>query len=258
MPADLLTAPQGAPGPPDGAAATAFERPDLSIVMPVYNESEALPRVLQEAAATVAKAPFRAEIVLVDDASNDDSLALLQAWQKRHPELAIRILRHETNRGIAASCATLYAAARGAYVFLNASDGQCRADEALRMMELRDRFDIVVGKRRDKHYSWGRAVISAAFNLLPALLFGVRTHDAGSIKLIRVELLRIPLASRSPFAEAERIIRARRRGFRVGVLGVESSPRRGGKARGARWRVVMRALHDALCCWWRVVVCRER
>jgi glycosyltransferase involved in cell wall biosynthesis len=226
--------------------------------MPVYNESEALPRVLEEAAETVARAPFHAEVVLVDDASTDDSLAILQAWQQRHPELLIRILRHETNRGIAAACATLYAAARGAYVFLNASDGQCRSAEALRMMELRDRFDIVVGKRRDKHYSWARALISGAFNLVPALLFGVRTYDAGSIKLIRAEVLRIPLASRSPFGEAERIIRARRQGFRVGALTVESHPRRGGQARGARWRVVTRALNDALRCWWRVVVCRER
>ncbi len=233
------------------------DRPDLSLIMPVYNEEEALPEVLAEAAAVAAAAPFRMEIVLVDDASTDGSLAILHDWQARHPDLLVRILRHESNRGIAGACATLFAAARGEYVFLNGSDGQCRAAEALRMMELRDRCDLVVGRRRDKHYSWRRALISGAFNLLPRLLFGVRTHDAGSIKLIRAELLRIPLLSRSPFAEAERIIRASRRGFRIGSIWVDNRPRRGGQAGGARWRLVGQSLRDALRCWWRIVLCRD-
>jgi glycosyltransferase involved in cell wall biosynthesis len=225
--------------------------------MPVFNEQHALPAVLAEAAAVASSARYPVEIVLVDDASTDGSLALLRDWQTRHPGLAVRILRHDSNRGIAAACATLFAAARGEYVFLNGSDGQCRAAEALRMMELRDRFDLVVGRRRDKHYTWRRALVSAAFNLLPRLLFGVRTYDAGSIKLIRADLLRIPLLSRSPFAEAERIIRACRRGLRVGAVWVDNQPRRGGKGGGAHWRLVGKSLRDAWRCWWRIVVCRE-
>jgi glycosyltransferase involved in cell wall biosynthesis len=229
---------------------------ELSVVMPVYNEEEALPGVLDEALAALERSGLRYEIVLLDDASTDRSLEILQSYQRRHPDV-IRILRHEANRGIAAAFAALFASARGAHVFLNGSDGQCRTAEALRMMQQRDRYDLVVGRRRDKHYGWLRSFISAAFNLVPFVLFGVRTHDAGTIKLIRAEVLQIPLVSHSPFAEAERIIRARRRGFRVGVLPVENRPRKGGKASGARWRLVGRSLGDALGCWWRIVVCRR-
>jgi glycosyltransferase involved in cell wall biosynthesis len=252
MPADALVKALSA----NGTAHPALDPPDLSLIMPVYNEEEALPGVLEEAAAVAAAAPFRMEIVVVDDASTDGSLALLRDWQARNPGLSVRILRHETNRGIAAACATLFAAARGEYVFLNGADGQCRAAEALRMMELRDRYDIIVGRRRDKHYTWRRALISGAFNVLPRLLFGVQTHDAGSIKLIRASLLRIELLSRSPFAEAERIIRASRRGFRVGAICVDNRPRRNGPGGGARWRLVGHSLGDALRCWWNIVVCR--
>jgi glycosyltransferase involved in cell wall biosynthesis len=233
------------------------EAPELSVAMPVYNEEQALPEVLDEALATLAAAPFTSEIVLVDDASTDGSLAILEAFQRRHPEVTIRILRHERNRGIAAACATLFAAARGRYVFLNASDGQCRTAECLPMMELRGRCDLVVGRRTAKHYTLRRALISRAFNLLPQLLFGVRTHDAGSIKLVRRDLLQIPLVSRGPFREAERIIRARRRGCRIGVVEVENRPRRGGRATGARWGLIAQALLDLARCWWRIVVCRD-
>jgi glycosyltransferase involved in cell wall biosynthesis len=253
MPVD---APVIAPSP-DTTAPAAGDRPALSIVMPVYNEEGALPEVLAEAAAVAARAPFDVEVVVVDDASTDGSLQLLHDWQARHPELTFRILRHESNRGIAGACTTLFAAARGEYVFLNGADGQCRSADALHMMGLRDRYDIVVGRRRDKHYTWRRALISKAFNLLPWLLFGVRTYDAGTIKLVRADLLRIGLLSRSPFAEAERIIRASRRGCRVGWTWVDNRPRRSGKAGGARWSLVAQSLRDALRCWWRIVVCRE-
>jgi glycosyltransferase involved in cell wall biosynthesis len=232
--------------------------PELSVVMPVYNEEQALPEVLTEALCALAAAPFSYEIVLVDDASTDSSLSIMEAFQQEHLDVTIRILRHERNRGIAAACATLFAAACGRYVFLNGSDGQCKTAECLRMMELRDRFDVVIGRRMAKHYTLRRAVISRAFNLLPRLLFGVPTHDAGSIKLVRRDLLHIQLVSRGPFREAERIIRARRRGHRIGVLEVENRPRRGGQATGARWSLVGQAFLDLLRCWWRIMGCRER
>jgi glycosyltransferase involved in cell wall biosynthesis len=230
---------------------------DLSIVMPVYNEERNLPEVLEEAWTTLAGAPFRFEVVLVDDASTDGSFAFLESYQQQHPQFPMQILRHEENRGIAAACNTLFAAARGNYVFLNASDGQCTTAECLRMMDVRDRYDLVVGKRRSKQYTWRRALISKAFNLLPVLLFGTRTFDAGSIKLVKAELLRLPLISRGPFREAERIIRAKRRGYRIGAVTVESHPRRGGKATGARWSLVSQAIVDLLHCWWRIVICRD-
>jgi glycosyltransferase involved in cell wall biosynthesis len=230
---------------------------DLSIVMPVFNEERNLPSVLEEAESVLSNASFRFEVILVDDASTDRSLGILEAFQHQHPQFPLRILRHEQNRGIAAACNTLFDAARGDYVFLNASDGQCATAECLRMMQVRDHYDIVVGKRRSKQYTWRRKVISWAFNLLPVVLFGTCTYDAGSIKLVKAELLRIPLISRGPFREAERIIRAKRRRYRIGAVTVESHPRRGGKATGARWSLVGQAMIDLLHCWWRIIICRD-
>ncbi len=233
-----------------------FSAPELSIVMPVYNEERALPGVLDEAIASLATAPYRLEILLVDDASTDRSLELLQDYERRHPGV-VRILRHEMNRGMMAAFETLYNSARGQYVFLNASDGQWKTAECLRFLDLRDRYDIVVGRRRAKNYTLWRKVVSGTFNLLPLILFGVRTYDAGSIKLFRADVLRIPLISRSPFREAERIIRANRRGYRVGAIEVEHHDRRGGRATGARWPLILNSMVDLLRCWWQIVILRE-
>ena len=229
---------------------------ELSIVMPVYNEERSLPGVLNEAIASLATAPFNWELVLVDDASTDRSFEILQDYQRRHPDV-LRVIRHETNRGIMGACETLYSSARGRYVFTNASDGQWKTAECLRFLELRDRYDIIVGRRRAKNYTLWRKVVSGSFNLLPRVLFGVRTHDAGSIKLFRQDVLRIPLISRSPFREAERIIRAKRRGYRVGAIEVEHHNRHGGRATGARWQLILLSISDLFRCWWRIVICRD-
>jgi glycosyltransferase involved in cell wall biosynthesis len=224
---------------------------ELSVVMPVFNEAAALPTVLDEALAALATAPFSYELVLLDDASTDQSPAILNEYGERHSD-TVRVLRHTHNQGIAAACASLYASARGRYVFVNASDGQWRTAECLHMMALREQFDLVVGRRVCKRYGLRRQLVSGLFNFLPRVLFGVQTHDAGSIKLFRRDLLDIPLVSRGPFREAERIVRAHRRGFRIGVMDVEHLARRGGRESGAKLSLVAGAVADLARCWWDV------
>lgn len=227
-----------------GAAA-----PLLSVVMPVHNEEAVLAEVIEEALEALTATGVSHELVLLDDASTDRTASILAEFQSRHPRV-LRVLRHEINQGIIATCEDLYAAARGRFVFVNGSDGQWKCAELARMLPLLDRYDLVVGRRRHKRYGLRRRLISGLFNLLPRLLFGVNTHDAGSIKLFRRDVLRIALLSRSPFREAERIIRARRLGYRVGVVDVEHHDRRGGRATGARWRLIAQSLCDLGRCFW--------
>ena len=228
---------------------------ELSIVMPVHNEEAVLAEVLAEAMDTLARCGVSHEFVLVDDASTDGSPAILAEFAARHPE-TVRVLRNATNAGIIATCTRLYASARGRLVFVNSSDGQWRCAEVLSMLAVADRLDLVVGRRTHKRYGPWRRIVSGAFNLLPRLLFGVDTHDAGSIKLFRRDILDLPLTSRSPFREAERIIRASRLGYRVGSVDVEHLDRRGGKASGARWRLIAQSMADLGRFWWEVVAGR--
>lgn len=230
---------------------------DLSVVMPVYNEEEALPDVLDEAVAALRSSSLRCEIVVVDDASTDRSLLILEAYRQANPDL-VRVLRHPANKGIMGACQTLYENARGSYVFIIGSDGQWKTAEALRMMELRDRFDLIVGRRRRKQYGWKRQIVSGAFNWLPRLLFGVATHDAGSIKLFRRDILALPTISVGPFREAERIIRASDAGLRIGSIDVEHFDRRGGVAGGAKFKLIRQSVVDLLRCWWNLRVRRGR
>ena len=154
------------PVPPVAEARTTGPAPELSIVMPVYNEQRALRAVLDEAIAALSLSPLRSEIVLVDDASTDKSLEILHDYDAATPSRC----GSSVTKQIAASWGafdTLYKAARGQHVFLNASDGQWKTAECLRFLQLRERYDIVVGYRRVKNYTFWRRVVSGAFNFFP-------------------------------------------------------------------------------------------
>ena len=135
-----------------------------------------------------------------------------------------------------AACQTLYENAHGNYVFINGSDGQWRTAECLRMMALRERYDLIVGRRRRKHYNWRRLAISAAFNLAPLALFGVCTHDAGQRQALSP---RHPIHSPSEpvgrFAKRSESSAPRDAGLRVGVIDVDHFSRQSGTGGGAAY-----------------------
>jgi glycosyltransferase involved in cell wall biosynthesis len=233
-------------GPPTYIRQRRFA-PGVSICIPAYNEEETIAQAVYEAEETLRKGGMPGDLLVLDDHSSDQTWEILQRVQKDLPRMQLR--RHTVNQGIAATFNELYQWAGKELVFLNSADGQWKTSILLEMLPLMDRYDLIVARRMVKHYSLGRRVVSWGFNSLPVLLFAVRTYDAGSIKLVRRELYDIPVISSGVFAEAERIIRASRRGYRIGFLDVDHFPRRAGKASGARLALVMRSLVDLAKCW---------
>ena len=90
-------------------------------------------------------------------------------------------------------------------------------------------------------------------------MFGVELFDPGSTKCRRRTLIEeIPLSSRGVFAEAERMIRAVRRGHRLGKVDVEPERRMAGDPRGAGFGYVVLAAVDLLRLWFQLVILRRR
>ena len=204
---------------------------DLSILFPACNEEAMIGEVVGEAENALRNSGYRYELIVLDDGSTDRTWAMLGSLSQAIPTL--RILRHERNQGIMASLDDLFHAAGGAWVFHNGSDGQWKTAEVLRMIPMTGEYDIIVGRRRAKHYNLARKTISYLFNVISYFMFGVKTHDAGSIKLMPRKVIdEIHLTSRGPFREAERLIRASARGYRIGRIWVDSYPRKAGVGRG--------------------------
>lgn len=222
--------------------------PGVSVCFPAYNEGQTLRAVLEDARTLLAGSGLDYEILICDDGSTDETPAIIRDVAAGDPR--IRAWRHDRNQGIFATFEDLYAQAAKEFVFLNSTDEQWETRVLLDLLPLTASADVVIASRRDKHYPPVRRAVSWAFNALPELLFGVRISDAGAVKLMRREIItRCALVSRSPFSEAERLIRAARLGYRIVEHPVDTRPRRGGRARGAGWRVVRAAALDLVRVW---------
>ena len=90
-------------------AATPSKAPDFSVVVPVYNESGAAPALAREIAASFGDRAY--EMIFVNDASRDDTLAQLTALKVEIPQL--RVLSHGVNSGQSRAVRTLIGQRRG-------------------------------------------------------------------------------------------------------------------------------------------------
>jgi hypothetical protein len=83
------------------------------------------------------------------------------------------------------------------------------------------------------------------------VLFGVETRDAGAVKLVRREIIeKVRIISRSPFSEAERLIRATRLSYRVKSIPTVTRKREAGVSHGVRFSVLIDAASDVCRVWW--------
>jgi glycosyltransferase involved in cell wall biosynthesis len=228
---------------------SAFELPSVSVCFPAYNEEATIEQVLNEAHDLLCASKLEYEILVCNDGSRDRTGRIIEDAAGRLPN--IRVLQNPRNLGIASTFERLYRESSMEFVFLNSTDRQWQTSVLFDLLPLTRSFDIVIAVRNDKHYGTVRRFVSWAFNAMPSILFGVRTYDAGAVKLVRREIIeRFALVSVSPFSEAERIIRAARAGYRIGAYAVDTAERHTGRARGVSLTTVTQAAKDVVRLWW--------
>jgi glycosyltransferase involved in cell wall biosynthesis len=156
--------------------------PDVSIIIPVYNESASLGGVLDEIAAL----PLEAEVIVVDDGSLDDSAAVAKG------HAGVRVLRHPYNIGNGAAIKTGIWAAQGRVIVMMDGDGQHQPADIPRLLAHVGRYDMVVGARTpasesDRH----RDLANRLYNLIASYLVGRKVEDLTSgFRAIRAPLAR--------------------------------------------------------------------
>lgn len=221
----------------------------VSVCIPAYNEESTLAFAVGQVEPVVVRLGCDYEIIVCDDASADGTGDVLRKLAAQNPRL--RPIFHRTNQGIYATFEELYAAATKEAVFLLPADMEWPAETLSSLMPRLDEADIVIAIRVNKHYGTFRALVSFLFNLIPLVFFGVKTSDAGAVKLVRTEIIRqIPIISRSPFSEAERIIRAVRAGRRLEMIPTVTKKRATGISHGVSRKMLLASAADFFRVWW--------
>jgi glycosyltransferase involved in cell wall biosynthesis len=165
--------------------------PELSIVIPVYNESPNVKRLYDELTEVLGQYGRSYELVLVDDGSRDDTFEQLASLQARDPRL--RVIRFRRNFGQTAAFAAGIAYARGRLVVLSDGDLQNDPRDIPHMVSrIEAGHDIVCGWRKDRKDTLiTRRVPSMIANKIISRATGVELHDYGcSLKVFRAEVVK--------------------------------------------------------------------
>jgi glycosyltransferase involved in cell wall biosynthesis len=166
-------------------------RPEISVVVPIFEESANIPELCRELTATLDRWGASYEILIIDDGSTDRSFEELIRVQSRDPRL--RIIRFRRNFGQTAAFAAGFAYARGRVIVT--SDGDLQNDPAdipALVAKLGEGYDIVCGWRKERKDPWlSRRLPSMIANRLISAATGVHLHDYGcSLKAFRAEVVK--------------------------------------------------------------------
>lgn len=165
--------------------------PELSVLVPVYNEEESLPRLYEKLVAALDSLGRSWEAVLVDDGSKDRSWELLEELAAK--DKRIHCVRFVRNFGQTAALAAGIDFATGDIIIPMDADLQNDPVDISRLLEKLDEgFDVVSGWRKERQDEFfTRLIPSWSANKLISVISGVRLHDYGcSLKAYRREVIK--------------------------------------------------------------------
>lgn len=205
-----------------------------SIVIPLYNEAESLPRLYAELTAMFPTAsasaePDAIEFVFVDDGSRDGSWSVIKKLADRDPR--VRAIRFRRNFGKAAALTAGFEAARGEIIFTLDADLQDDPAEIPRfLLKLDEGLDVVSGWKKRRYDPWHKVYPSRIFNWMVSTLTGCKLHDHNcGFKAYRAVVLR----EVGIYGELHRFVPvlAQAKGFRVGEIEVNHRAREHGTSK---------------------------
>jgi glycosyltransferase involved in cell wall biosynthesis len=164
---------------------------ELSIVIPVYNEEENLPLLLEEITRTLHSTGVDYEIICVDDGSGDRSNAVLRELTREYPSLKVIELRR--NFGQTAALQAGFDGAQGRVIIPMDADLQNDPADILQLLDkINEGYDVVAGWRANRKDRFlNRRLPSILANWLISSTTQVRLHDYGcTLKAIRSDLVR--------------------------------------------------------------------
>ena len=160
-------------------------KPDVSIVIPAFEEQDRLGASLEKIVAYLRSSKTRAEIIVVDDGSNDETAASAEVFLSSVNDIETNVIRYERNRGKGYAVKTGLLAAAADIALFSDADLSTPIDEMPKLIDpIRNgEFDVTFGSRAldrsliGTHQPWRREQGGKVFNLVVRTLTGLPFWD---------------------------------------------------------------------------------
>jgi glycosyltransferase involved in cell wall biosynthesis len=144
------------------SSAACPENPEISVIVPVFNEEESLPILIPKLVEVLNLLNTSYQMIFVDDGSSDGSRRILREMFSQYPSL--RILCFKENRGLSTALLVGMREARGKKIVTLDSDLQNDPADIPRLLEYLDRYDMATGWRQKREDSWLKKISSKIGN----------------------------------------------------------------------------------------------
>ena len=211
------------------ALATHVDHPEISIVIPVFNERESLPVLHEKLSGVLSEIGKTYEIVIIDDGSNDGSVEWSRNLVKEDPTATLVELRRRFGKATALQAG--FEVARGDIIFTLDADLQDDPKEIPRFLKMLDSgYDLVSGWKQDRKDPLEKTIPSKFFNYVTSKMSGVKLHDFNcGFKAYRREVIEHLDVYGELYRYIPVVVHAK--GFRVGELAVTHRVRQFGKSK---------------------------
>ena len=175
----------------------------ISAIVPAFQAAAEIASVVESLAGELDKLKRNYEVLVIDDASTDNTAARAEELTKRFPKL--RLVRNEASLGYGPTLSKGIATAQHPLLFAFPADGSVKATALPKMLAAIDEVDIVCGVRQPHPSGAARNVGWLAY-----FLFGLWLHDVSCpVRLYRRTVFdRLPIQSKGTFAEVEILAKA--------------------------------------------------
>lgn len=199
--------------------------PELSALMPAYNEQEVLPVALEEAVVALEDLCEVWELVIVDDGSTDGTAEILRQWAAE--DSRIRVVTQQQNAGYSQALIRGFSECRYEAIFYTDADAQFDLHDIADLHGGLAHADMVTGYRVGRQDRWIRFVTSGVYNRLQGWLLGLKVQDVNcAFKLFRRSFFdKVRLTSDGFLIDAELYSRAKMAGLTWSQVGVRHRPR---------------------------------
>lgn len=218
----------------------------ISLVIPVYNEEESLPTLMEEIDAVMA-AHTNYEAIFVDDGSNDRSLSTLLGLKERYPK--IRILKLKGRCGQTSAMDAGFRNAKGRIVVTLDADLQNDPADINRLLAELNGYDVVIGWRADRKDTWVKKISSRIANLVRNMMTDEDIKDTGcTLKAYKREFLERMKLFNGMHRFLPTLIRME--GGRIKEVKVNHRPRRFGKSKYNIRNRLFGSIYDLIAVRW--------
>ncbi|MBN1557584.1 MAG: glycosyltransferase [Lentisphaerae bacterium] len=219
----------------------------LSVVIPVYNEAPCLDALGDELHAALSGRYGAWEVILVDDASTDDSPNRLRALCARLP--GFRSLRLASHQGQSAALAAGFEAARAPVIAMLDADGQNDPADIPRLVDALDRCDLCCGIRAERRDTAARRWAGRLANAVRNRILGESVTDTGcTLKAVKADFVRGLFVWDGMHRFLPALVRLR--GGVVTEQPVTHRPRRAGRGKYTNLGRLRRVAADLLAVRW--------